>query len=309
MAFWSTGYSLLVLSFSSPGRFNWLCRFVWNNLNNISNYQSRIQIIDYLDPSYILNCTDAVEKIREILDKHSTLPSSNGWSLLHSAVLLRDKELVKELLLAYKGSGDGNNNIYTECLQSSLELATALHHREIIELFRNESRLSMSPSTASRLVDLCLLSQNGIKMFDHPVEALTSSKDCIAGANPNARNDISGGLHFCTVLSSRFQSCKLCSNVMCHDEFAFEVQVVKVWRLLLEAKARAKCQRRMGQVTSSFTLEVFARRRNSRLANVLQMVCNGVLRSCRSMDLKSTLEMPRGKHTITLVGEADERGN
>lgn len=352
-----------------------------NNLNNISNYQSRIQIIDYLDPSYILNCTDAVEKIREILDKHSTLPSSNGWSLLHSAVLLRDKELVKELLLAYKGSGDGNNNIYTECLQSSLELATALHHREIIELFRNESRLSMSPSTASRLVDLCLLSQNGIKMFDHPVEALTSSKDALQAvrsshdphcnliellrifcencdpnfkkellkglfqkvqqctepaylafpcwnenaipdavqilmketgcsangkidgfpylmlsmpsvqlaefliqegaqinekdqlgctgifhaveksltsaspqslsifikflqfllhnkANPNARNDISE-TPLLYSLSSRFQSCELCSNVMCHDEFAFEVQVVKIWRLLLEAKARA----------------------------------------------------------------------
>ena len=353
-----------------------------NNFNNISNYQSRIQVIDYLDPLYILNCTDAGEKIREMLDKNSISPSTNchGWTVLHSAVLLGDRKLVKELV-AYKEIGDDNNNIYDGFLQTSLELATVLHHREIIELFKNECNLSISPS---RLVQLCLLPQNGIKNFDHPAEALTSNKealqkarslhnpkdcnpiallqmfydnddiqfkkelleglfqkvqectapDCLLAfscwdekaihgavqilmeetgcsangkidgfpylmfsmpsvqmleflmqkgaqidekdrlgctglfhavektltkgsaqdwniefllrnkANPNARNDL-GETPLLYSLSSQFQSCEFCSEVMCHDsgsstpKIAFGVQVVEIWRLLLEAEARA----------------------------------------------------------------------
>lgn len=148
-----------------------------NNLSNISNYQSKVKVIDYLDPSYILNCTDAVEKIQEMLAKNSILPSTNchGWSPLHSAILLGDKELVK-LLLVREEIGDDNNNIYNDFLQTSLELAIVLHHIEIVELFRNESNLSISPS---RLVQLLILPQSGIKNFDHPVEALTSNKDVL----------------------------------------------------------------------------------------------------------------------------------
>ncbi|XP_078375451.1 uncharacterized protein LOC144658843 isoform X1 [Oculina patagonica] len=151
-----------------------------NNLNNVSNYQSWIQVIDYLDPSFILNCTDAVEKIRKMLDKNSISPSTNchGWSPLHSAILLGDKKLVKELL-ARNEIGDDNNNIYNGFLQTSMELATVLHQPEIVELFKNECNLSISPS---RLVEMCLLPQDGLKNFDHPAEALTSNKDALQKA-------------------------------------------------------------------------------------------------------------------------------
>lgn len=148
-----------------------------NNLSTISNYQSKVKVIDYLYPSYILNCTDAVEKIQEMLSKNSILPSTNchGWSPLHSAILLGDKELVKRLL-AHEEIGDDNNNIYNDFLQTSMELAIVLHHIEIVELFRNESNLSIGPSM---LVQLLILPQSGIKNFDHPVEALTSNKDVL----------------------------------------------------------------------------------------------------------------------------------
>ncbi len=140
----------------------------------------QLKVIDYLDPSYILNCTDAVEKIREVLDKNSISPSTNfhGWSPLHSAILLGDKMLVKELL-ASKEIGVENNDIYNGFLQTALELATVLHLREIVELFKNECNLSISPS---RLVQLCLLPQNGIKNLSHPAEALTSNEDALQKA-------------------------------------------------------------------------------------------------------------------------------
>ena len=147
-----------------------------NNISNISNYQSKVQVIDYLDPSFILNCTDAVAKIREILASNSISPYTNihGWSPLHSATLLGDKEMVKQLL-EYKETGD-DNNIYSDFLQTSLELAIVLHHIEIVQLFRRESNLFKSPS---RLVQLLILPKSGLKNFDHPVEALTSNKDVL----------------------------------------------------------------------------------------------------------------------------------
>lgn len=357
-----------------------------NSLNNISCYQSRIQVIDYLDASYILNCEDAAKKIRELLDKKSISLGANcyGWSPLHSAILLGDILLVKEIV-AEIGGNNNNNNANNGVLQTSLELATVLHHREIVELFKNECNLSITPS---RLVHLCLLPESGIENFDHPVEALTSnedalqktrishnSKDCnliaflkifydnddtqvkkellegiyrkiqctvsdcllafscweekaicdavkvlmdetgssangkIDGfpylmvsmpsvhmaelllqegaqidekdrlgftslfhavekapmssspqswkifiqfllcnnANPNARNELSE-TPLLYSLSSQFQSCKFCSEVLCYDSVsststtAFEVQVVEIWRLLLEAKARANAK-------------------------------------------------------------------
>ena len=149
-----------------------------NNLSNISNYQSKVKVIDYLDPSFILSCTDAVVKIREMLASNSISPAyanCHGWSPLHSATLLGDKEMVKQLL-AQKEIGDGNNNIYNDFLQTSLELAIVLHHFEIAELFRSESNLFMS---ASRLIQLLILPKSGLKNFDHPVEALTSNKDVL----------------------------------------------------------------------------------------------------------------------------------
>lgn len=148
-----------------------------NNLSNISNYQSKVKVIDYLDPSFILNCTDAVAQIREMLASNSISPHANchGWSPLHSVTLLGEKEMVKQLL-ANKEIGDGNNNIYSGFLQTSLELAIVLHHIEIAELFRSESNLFISPS---RLVQLLILPLSGLENFDHPVEAITSNKDVL----------------------------------------------------------------------------------------------------------------------------------
>ena len=148
-----------------------------NNLSNISNYQSKVKVIDYLDPSFILNCTDAVAQIREMLASNSISPHANchGWSPLHSVTLLGEKEMVKQLL-ANKEIGDGNNNIYGDFLQTSLELAIVLHHIEIVEVFTSESNLFISPS---RLVELLILPLSGLENFDHPVEALTSNKDVL----------------------------------------------------------------------------------------------------------------------------------
>jgi len=147
-----------------------------NNLSNMSNYQSKVKVIDYLDPSYILNCTDAAAKIREILASNSISPYTNchGWSPLHSATLLGDKDMVKQLL-EYKEISDGNN-IYSHFLQTSLELAIVLHDVEIAELLRSESNLFIRPS---RLVQLLILPKSGLKNFDHPVDALTSNKDVL----------------------------------------------------------------------------------------------------------------------------------
>ena len=148
-----------------------------NNLSNTFYCQSRIKIIDYLDPSYILNCKDAIGNIREILsERNSFLSSSNGWSLLHSAILLGNKELVKQLFAYIKENIDDNNNIYRDYFQTSLELAIVLHRCDIVELFQNETHLSISPS---RLLQLCFLPEHGISSFDHPVEMLTSSREAL----------------------------------------------------------------------------------------------------------------------------------
>lgn len=148
-----------------------------NNLSNISNYRSKVEVIDYLDPLFILNCTDAVKNIQEMLASNSISPYTNfhGWYLLHSAILLEDKELVRQLL-AHKEIGDGNDKIYNDVLQTALELAIVLHHIEIAEVFRSESNLFVPPS---RLVELLILPQSGLQNFDHPVDALTSNKDVL----------------------------------------------------------------------------------------------------------------------------------
>ena len=81
------------------------------------------------------------------------------WSLLHSAILLGDAELVEQML-EYKDIHDGFNSIHSELLQTSLQLATALHRLEIVEQLRCENAISIDPS---RLVELLLLPQHGIK--------------------------------------------------------------------------------------------------------------------------------------------------
>ena len=152
-------------------------------LSSISD-QHKIEIIDYLDPSFILRCSDAGTQIRQILEDNSISPGTNcmGWSLLHSAILLGDVELVRKLLECIHSSDDNNNiNIPHDLLQTSLELATALHHLEIVELSGYENIISMDPF---RLIQFCFLKQHGIKIFDHPIEALTSNE----AAKQTARN-------------------------------------------------------------------------------------------------------------------------
>lgn len=150
--------------------------FVKSKINNLSAH-SRIQIIaDFLDPSFLINCKDAGKQIQNILDKNSISPSTQceGWSLLHSATLLGDIQLVKRLL-AHDKSGSSDNRF----LQTSLELAIALHHSEIVELFKNQRTISMDPL---RLVQLCLLPQFDSTFYDHPLEALTSNEDILQAA-------------------------------------------------------------------------------------------------------------------------------
>ena len=112
-----------------------------------------------------------------MLASNSISPHANrhGWSSLHSVTLLGEKEMVKQLL-ANKEIGDGNNNIYSGFLQTSLELAIVLHHIEIVQLFRSGSNLFISPS---RLVQLLIMPKSGLENFDHPVEALTSNEDVL----------------------------------------------------------------------------------------------------------------------------------
>ena len=137
------------------------------------------RVIDYLNPSYILNSDNAVEKIRSMLshDHLSVSLPSNGWTLLHSAVLLGSLELVKLCFAHYEFIGD---NIYLESVhfQTSLELAIALHRCDILELFKEKIHL-FNNMTPLLFLNLCFLPQHGIRGFDHPVEILTSDKDAL----------------------------------------------------------------------------------------------------------------------------------
>ena len=137
------------------------------------------RVIDYLNPSYILNSNNAVEKISDMLshDDSSFSLHSNGWTLLHSAVLLGSQELVKSCFAHFEIIGD---NIYLESVhfQTSLELAIALHRCDILELFKEKIQ-HFDNTTLTLFLDLCFLPQHGIRVFDHPVEILTSNKDTL----------------------------------------------------------------------------------------------------------------------------------
>ena len=147
--------------------------------SNFNKSPRHCRVIDYLNPSYILNSNNAVEKIRSMLsrDHLSVSLHSNGWTLLHSAVLLGSQELVKSCFAHYEFIGD---NIYLESVhfQTSLELAIALHRCDILELFKEKIHL-FNNMTPSLFLNLCFLPQHDIRGFDHLVEILTSDKDAL----------------------------------------------------------------------------------------------------------------------------------
>ena len=156
--------------------------FSKNILADVSD-ESQVEIVDYLDPFFILKSADVGKQIRELLERKSISTSVNckGWSLLHSATLLRDIELVKQLIkcMATDKSGD-INNIQDDLLQTSLELATVLHDLEIVELLRCEHNVPMDPSS---LIQHCFLTRHGYEGFDHSViETLSSNEDALQAA-------------------------------------------------------------------------------------------------------------------------------
>lgn len=119
-------------------------------IDNISIHPIR----DFLNPSFLINCKDAAKHIRKWLDEKPILPfiSREGWSLLHSVILLGDMQLVKDLLA--NNDNGWKESIESSILQTSLELAIALHHCEIVELLKNKPNISTDPA---KLVQLCFL--------------------------------------------------------------------------------------------------------------------------------------------------------
>ena len=196
--------------------------FFKSKINNVSAH-SRIQIIaDFLDPSFLINCKDSGMHIQNILDKNLLSPSTqcDGWSLLHSAILLGDINLVKQLLGTDK-NGSSDNSF----LQTSLELAIALHHSEIVELFKNELITSMDPL---RLVQLCLLPQYGSTFYDHPLEALTANQDVLQAAR-NSHNSQNCNLNALLQL--------FCEN----NDIAFNVKVLEGIFQKAHTSAKSDC--------------------------------------------------------------------
>ena len=138
------------------------------------------RVIDHecLSPSYLLNSDDAVEKISDMLshDHLSFSLHSNGWTLLHSAVLLGSQELVKSFFAHYKTIG--NDNYFKSVhFKTARELAITLHRCDILELFKEISPLEdMSPSL---FLHLCFYPKHGMTKFKHPFEIVTSNKDAL----------------------------------------------------------------------------------------------------------------------------------
>ena len=157
-------------------------------INNI-NTHSRIEIRDFLNPSFLINCKDPVKHIRKRLDEKSILPFTNreGWSLLHSAILLGDIQLVKELLA--NNDNGCKESIESSILQTSLELAIVLHHCEIVKLLKNNLTISIDPI---KLVQLCFLRTCDDKVYEHPLKDVTSKTDVLQ-ATRNWHNSQSCG--------------------------------------------------------------------------------------------------------------------
>ena len=144
---------------------------IFSNMGN----QSKIKIIDCFDPLSILNVSNSSQLIREMVEGKlfSLRSNSMGWSLLHSAILLGDVGLVKQLLQSEDTACNEKTRDEIDVLQTSLELATALHDHEMVQLLRYENTFFIQPL---RLVQLCFLTQDGIESFEHPVEVLTSNE-------------------------------------------------------------------------------------------------------------------------------------
>ena len=138
------------------------------------------RVIDHecLSPSYLLNSDDAVEKISDMLshDHLSFSLHSNGWTLLHSAVLLGSQELVKSFFAHYKTIG--NDNYFKSVhFKTARELAITLHRCDILELFKEIYPLEdMSPSL---FLYLCFYPKHGMTKYEHPFEIVTSNKDAL----------------------------------------------------------------------------------------------------------------------------------
>ena len=138
------------------------------------------RVIDHecLSPSYLLNSDDAVEKISDMLshDHLSFSLHSNGWTLLHSAVLLGSQELVKSFFAHYKTIG--NDNYFKSVhFKTARELAITLHRCDILELFKEIYPLEdMSPSL---FLHFCFYPKHGMTKFKHPFEIVTSNKDAL----------------------------------------------------------------------------------------------------------------------------------
>lgn len=142
--------------------------------------QRRIEIIDYLDPSFIAKCPDSAEAIREMVAERAISPCSRceGWSLLHSAIFLGDTQLVTQLLQCIRY--ENNTAVDDLLLQTALELATALHNLEIIKLLRSINVVYEDPSM---LVQHCFLNRLCFETFDHPViKAVVSNETALQGA-------------------------------------------------------------------------------------------------------------------------------
>lgn len=142
--------------------------------------QRRIEIIDYLDPSFIAKCPDSGEAIREKLAERAISPRTRceGWSLLHSAIFLGDTQLVTQLLQCIRY--EYNNTEDDLLLQTALELATALHNLEIIMLLRS---INVDYEDPCMLVQHCFLNRLCFETFDHPViKAVVSNETALQGA-------------------------------------------------------------------------------------------------------------------------------
>ena len=151
------------------------CKTLVTSKNKIA-VQPRIQIRDFdlLSPSFLINCNDTAKHIQKRLDEKSISPFTNheGWSLLHSVILLGEIQLVKQLL-----ANNDHDFIESSILQTSLELAITLHHCEIVELLKNEGTISIDPMRLVQLCFLCTHDDDDDEVYDHPLKKVSSNAD------------------------------------------------------------------------------------------------------------------------------------
>jgi len=175
------------------------CKTLVSSKNKIAVHP-RIQIrdLDLLSPSFLINCNDTAKHIQKRLDEKSISPFTNheGWSLLHSVILLGEIQLVKQLL-----ANNDHGFIESSILQTSLELAITLHHCEIVELLKNEGTISIDPMRLVQLCFLCTHDDDNDEVYDHPLKKVTSNADVMQAIRNrhNTQNcDLKALLHsFC----------------------------------------------------------------------------------------------------------------